>query len=117
MTPAVRVLSADELLASLARLLAPYLAPLLSKGTSTVYSQHDGQRPIGAGRAKYTRVWHVAFDAHDQGARREGRALIMDAECWSRWCSSLPSRARKPVPVEPSRADRVLRDLGCRRAS
>ncbi len=87
---------------------------------ATIYSQIDGQRPIGAGRSKYRRIWHLAFDARDPEARREGRALLMSAACWARWCSSIPSRAHRKVeapPAAPSALDDFLSAGGARRTA
>jgi hypothetical protein len=83
------------------------------------HSQKDGERPIGAGRPKYIRTWHRAFDAGDPGARREGRSLIMSAECWRRWCTT-PTRVKlKPAPTEQacSSIDALMKRAGVRRVS
>ncbi len=108
-------------LSALAEALAPYLAPLLARATTTaiVYSQLDGQRAPGAGHAKHLRVWHAAAAAGDPGATKEGRARLLTADAWARWCDALPSRARGKREAEPvlSIDDQVAAKLGVRRSA
>lgn len=84
------------------------------------FSQVDGERPSGAGRERYLRIWRLAHKNGDAGATEQGRARLLTSEAWTRWEAKLPSKAKAKLqlvsaPAE-SRADRVLRELGGRRA-
>jgi hypothetical protein len=81
------------------------------------YSQRDGERPTGCGRAKYLRVHRRAREARDAGATSPGRSRLLTHDAWQRYCDALPSRASKPASAEPSLEARVLKLLGARRAS
>jgi hypothetical protein len=80
-------------------------------------SQLDGERYPGAGRAKHLRVWHLAHDAGDPGATRQGRALLLTEAAWLRWHNKLPSKKSPPKSSPRSLEDCVLAELGGRRAS
>jgi hypothetical protein len=103
-----------EALRALAAVLAPYLVPHLSGAATRPFSQRDGERPPGAGRAKYLRTWRRARDAEDTGAWSEGRARLMSPEAWGRW-SRFASR-HAPVKVAPS-APTLLDELGAKRVA
>jgi hypothetical protein len=80
-----------------------------------VYSQRDGERPTGAGRVKYLRVWSVANAADSSEAWAEGRARLMSAEAWRR--HQTPQRRHaKVTPAQPVTLG-VLEVLGLERAS
>jgi hypothetical protein len=97
-----------DALEALAVVLAPYLSPLLTGALPRPFSQADGERPPGAGRAKFLRTWRRARDAGDAGAWAEGRARLMSEEAWARW--SRTERARVLEPATP-----LLEELGGRR--
>ncbi len=101
---------ADAALRALAAALAPYL-PLATGAPGRPYSQHDGERPPGAGKAKYLRTWRRARDAGDAGAWAEGRARLMTAEAWAAW-----SRTAKAAPP-PTPTPSLLDELGAVRVS
>jgi hypothetical protein len=78
------------------------------------YSQRDGERPSGCGRAKFLRVHRRARLSGDPGATTEGRARLMTADAWARHHDAVPSRRRvAPVvaPVAMNVAERVRLDL------
>jgi hypothetical protein len=89
-------------------------APLDDGAPMVLHSQ--GNRPAGAGLAKYLRVHKLARRSGDPEATCEGRSRIMTAGCWTRWNGRLPSRPR-PVPTAQviSIDDAVLAELGGRR--
>lgn len=73
------------LLRALADALFPHLADRLGTSARRAFSQRNGERPVGAGRARYLRVWKRAHEAGDEGAWEEGRARLMTADSWTRW--------------------------------
>ena len=83
------------------------------------YSQRDGERPPGAGKAKFLRVWRLAAAAGDVEATREGKARLLTAACWARHVSRLETRRTRSAPRKssPSIDDQLLAELGARRAS
>jgi hypothetical protein len=101
-----------DALRALAAVLVPYLAPLLTGAPTRPYSQAEGERPPGAGRAKYLRAWRRARDAADAGAWAEGRARLMTAEAWARF-----SRTARPVMTKPPAAPTLLDELGAKRVA
>jgi hypothetical protein len=100
----------DDALRALAAVLAPYIAPLIVGASARPFTQKE--LPPGAGPIKFRRTWHLAHDAHDPGATREGRAMLMTPECWSRW-----ARTERPAPPAPSPAPSLLDELGAKRVS
>lgn len=81
------------------------------------FSQVDGQRPPGCGRAKYLRVHRRAVQADDPGAWSEGRARLMTPEAWARWSRTERRAATKAMhPPAPSGVEAMLAELGARRA-
>ena len=101
----------DDALRALAIVLAPYIAPLITGASARPFSQKE--LPPGAGPIKFRRTWHRAHDAHDAGATREGRAMLLTPECWSRWART--ERAERPTATPP--APSLLDELGGRRVS
>jgi hypothetical protein len=86
--------------------VAPIVARLLAAcpAATRPFSQRDGERPVGCGRAKYLRVWRRARAAGDAGATSEGRARILTPDAWARH-RQLPSRKRPVGEVQKSVAD------------
>jgi hypothetical protein len=83
------------------------------RGARNTYSQLDGERPAGAGRARYLRAWRTLRSAADAGATAEGRARIITHEAWTRFVASEAARHHAVVATpETSRANRVLAALG-----
>ena len=112
-----------QALAPLARLLAPYLVPLLAAhlgagaNAPRAFSQIDGQRPPGVGRPRYLRAWRRGRDAADPECRADGRARLMMDGAWARWGAS-PARTKpKLALVAPmvSAEDELLAELGAKR--
>lgn len=52
------------------------LSPLVAV-TPRPFSQIDGERPAGVGRARYLRAWHRGDDANDPDVTEDGRARLM----------------------------------------
>jgi hypothetical protein len=84
----------------LVRFLAPLVAAELRAGRApTVYSQKDGERRPGCGKAKHLRIWRRAWAAGDPGATKDGQARLLTAEAYER--HRLPARrAPKTKPEE-----------------
>ncbi|MGO9833413.1 MAG: hypothetical protein ACLP1X_04290 [Polyangiaceae bacterium] len=101
----------SDALRAFAEVLAPFVAQFLTGAGSRPYSQADGERPPGAGRAKFLRAWRRARDAGDSGAWSEGRARLMSSESWARWSRTQRPTVAKASPVAPT----LLDELGAKR--
>lgn len=121
-------LVSHDLSAALAPLVdlvaARVLAALAERGgPRATYSQADGERPPGCGRAAYLRIWRAAAAAGDPGATAEGRARLLTPDGYDRHAATVrgPGRRAKPAAPAPARSsdpvDDVLAELGARRAS
>lgn len=65
------------------------------------WSQVDGERPPGCGRARYLRVWRRARDAGDPGATADGRARILTRDAYERHAAtSRPRPALRLVAAD-----------------
>jgi hypothetical protein len=94
-----------EIVLALVRLLAPQVAAELSKAAdaSRPYSQRDGERPPGCGRAKFLRAHRLLVAAGDAGAWSEGRARLISRDAWSRF-----ARDERPAPTPPASSSRPV---------
>ncbi len=110
---------AHDELAPLARLLAPFLVPLVAREivrlgavapTERPYSQLDGERPVGCKRSKFLRVWALARDAGHPGATEHGRARLLTREAFERFATT-STRAPKAPPSEARPVDPDARAL------
>jgi hypothetical protein len=113
-----------DLEAVLVRLIDARITARLARAIGcavTSHSQRDGERPPGAGKAKFLRVHRLAREGGDPGATVQGRARLMTADAWQRWCGAIPSRARRPVSPAPaphvSADDVIAAKLGIRRTA
>jgi hypothetical protein len=88
-------------------------------GPARPYSQREGERPTGCGRAKYLRVWRLAHRACDDGARSQGKSRLLTVDAFERFEAQLrkPRRAVLRVAPQPSTDDRILTALGGRRSA
>lgn len=86
--------------------------------TPRVYSQRDGELPVGCGRIRYIRLFNAAEEASEEGLRREGRAMLMTEACWLRLNVARERKrscdAPSPVASEDVEA-RLMREIGLRR--
>jgi hypothetical protein len=90
----------------------------VARSQRAAYSQRDHERPVGASRVRFLRVWRVAHAARDTGAWAEGRARIMTADAWERWASASGQRPRPELRAPAPKADpdtELLVELGARR--
>lgn len=71
------------------------------------YSQLEGERPPGCGRARYLRVWRRARDARDPGATADGRARLLTVDAYERHRTAV--RARPALRVV---GDDLLDEIG-----
>ena len=81
------------------------------------HTQRDGERPIGAGKAKYLRVWKAAYAAQEKDVWSEGRARLMTPEAWRRLTETVPVPRvvkRKAASAEPTPAP--MSSIDARRA-
>jgi hypothetical protein len=103
----------DDALRALALALLPYLRDeLASAPAKRTYSQVDGERPAGVGRARYLRAWRVGHEAGDPECCADGRARTMSAAAWARHGASAPTTVTPPRDVAPVRDVDVLEELG-----
>ena len=99
------------------RVLAEALRPYLQTDQSavrTIFSQRDGERPVGCGRPKYLRAHKRAVEAGDAGAWSEGRARLMTDECWARWARTI---ATAHLSSAPESQDGLLAEFGAVRVA
>jgi hypothetical protein len=106
------------------RALVPLVADELQRRGASVavprpFSQRDGERPAGCGRARFLRVWRAASIAHHEGATRDGRARLLTPVAYSFGVAELARRTAKPsgdlaIVAQDEDAD-LLTDLGLER--
>lgn len=71
------------------------------------WSQLDGERPPGCGRARYLRIWRRARDAGDPGATADGRARLLTADAYERHRAVV-----RPRPALRVVGDDLLEQIG-----
>jgi hypothetical protein len=82
------------------------------RDTPTLYSQRDGERPPGCGKAKYLRLHRAAAMAGDKEAWHEGRARIMTPACWTRLAMTAPPIPRHSETTELEKGLLLWIELG-----
>lgn len=90
----------------------------LGAATSIRHTQHDGERPAGAGRVKFLRLWRRGHEAGDPGVWSEGRARCMSPEAWARLARTDAKPRARIVKLQPkprTLANDVLSELGATR--
>lgn len=87
-------------------------------GSEPPFSQRDGERPPGCGRAKFLRAHRLLVAAGDARAWSEGRARLISRDAWARF-----ARDERPAPNPPASSSRpvdedaaALESLGLARA-
>jgi hypothetical protein len=113
-------IGAGDLVEILTRFIDSRIVARLGSGDvgRPTYSQRDGERPVGCGRTKFLGVHKRARGEGDAGASIQGRARLMTADCWARWCNALPSRASTSEPSRTLSVDDVIAaKLGIRRVA
>lgn len=88
-------------------------APVVLPAASGPYSQLDGERPSGVGRARYLRAWRRGRAAADPEVTADGRARLMTPAAWRSHGASAAHERRPPkvTPIRPA-DDAVLVELG-----
>lgn len=74
-------------------------------GSEPTFSQREGERPPGCGRAKFLRAHRALVAAGDRGAWSEGRARLISRETWARF-----ARDERPAPTPPASSSRPVDD-------